>query len=298
MLDLIDFILNIAGLMLWLNWRSLRLDPFHRGTPATLSGTVRRAEPMRLKRWHFLGALIALLVIRAFFYGQIGPAVGWTPRLNLSIITLAFPLARAGQIFYRSALLFSFMSFILVVVIFYFWLLAIAVINRRVTNPDPLQKLLLLQLGRPARWPLVIQLALPFIVCAALWMVCRPLLNHVGVTSPVRSNVRLLEQGLILGLSAGYSLRFLLLAFLIAYVVVTYVYLGANPLWEFVSTTSRNILSPLKRLPLQFGKMDLAPLIAIVLIVVAFYYPLPRYARNFMDRPHGAAGYRLTFWPE
>lgn len=298
MLDLIDFILNIAGLMLWLNWRSLRLDPFHRATPATLSGTVRRAEPMRLKRWHFLGALIALLVIRAFFYGQIGPAVGWTPRLNLSIITLAFPLARAGQIFYRSALLFSLLSFVVVVVIFYFCLLAVAVINRRVTNPDSLQKLLLAQLGRPARWPLLIQLALPFIVCAALWMVCRPLLDSVGVTSPVRSNVLLLEQGLVLGLSACYSLRFLLLTFLVAYIVVSYVYLGTNPLWEFVSTTSRNILSPLKRLPLQFGKVNLAPVMAIVLIVVVFYYPLPQYVRNFLDRPHGPARYRLTFWPE
>jgi len=298
MLDLIDFILNIAGLLLWLNWRSIRLDPFHRGTPATLSGTVRRAEPMRLKRWHFLAALVALVVIRAFFYGQIGSAVGWTPRLNLSIVTPAFPLVRAGHIFYRSALLFSVLSFILVVVIFYFWLLAVAVINRHVTNPDLLQRLLLLQLGRAARWPLLIQLALPFIVCTALWIVCHPLLIHIGVTSSVRSNVLLLKQGLVLGLGIYYSLKFLLLAILVVYTLVSYVYLGANPLWEFVSTTSRNILSPLKRLPLQIGKMDFAPLIAIVLIVVVFYYPLPQYVRDFLVRPHGAARYRLTFWPE
>lgn len=298
MLDLIDFILNIAGLLLWLNWRSIRLDPFQRTTPATLSGTLRRAEPMRLKRWHFLAALIALLVVRAFFYGQIGPAVGWTPRLHLSIITLAFPLTRAGHIYYRSALLFSLLSFILVVVIFYLWLLAIAIVNRRVTNPDSLQKLLLVQLGRPARWPLLIQLALPFIICVALWMLCHPLLVRIDVISPVRSNVLLLEQGLVLGLSACYTLRFLLLAFLAVYTVISYVYLGSNPLWDFVSTTSRNLLSPFKRLPLQFGKMDLAPMTALILILVVFYYPLPGYMRNFMDRPHGAARYRLTFWPE
>lgn len=292
MLDLIDFILNIAGLLLWLNWRSIRLDPFHRGTPATLSGTVRRAEPMRLKRWHFLAALVALLVIRAFFYGQIGPAVGWTPRLNLSIITLAFPLTRAGHIYYRSALLFSFLSFILIVVVFYFWLLAIAVVNRRVTNPDPLQKLLLSQLGRPARWPLLIQLALPFIVCAALWMLCHPLLIRIGVTSTLRSSVLLLEQGLVLGLSACYSLKFLLLAFLVVYIVVSYVYLGPNPFWEFVSTTSRNIVSPLRRLPLQFGKVNLAPLIVIILIILVFYWPAPAQIRYFLDR------HDLTLWPQ
>jgi uncharacterized protein YggT (Ycf19 family) len=292
MFDLIDFILNLAGLLLWLNWRSIRLDPFHRGIPATLSGTVRRAEPMRLKRWHFLSALVALLVIRAFFYGQIGPAVGWTPRLNLSIIAPAFPLARAGHVFYRSALLFSLLSFVLVIVIFYFWLLAIAVVNRRVTNPDALQKLLLIQLGRPAHWPLLIQLALPFVVCAALWMLCHPLLIHIGVTSPVRSNVLLLEQGLVLGLSACYSLRFLLVAFLVVYVVVSYVYLGTNPLWEFVSTTSRNILSPLKRLPLQFGKVNLGPVLVIILIVLVFYWPVPAQIRYFLDR------HNLTLWPQ
>lgn len=292
MFDLIDFILNIAGLLLWLNWRSIRLDPFHRGTPATLSGTVRRAEPMRLQRWHFLAALVALLVIRAFFYGQIGPAVSWTPRLNLSIIAPAFPLARAGHIFYRSALLFSLLSFILVVVVFYIWLLAIAIVNRRVTNPDPLQKLLLVQLGRPARWPLLVQLTLPFIVCVALWMACHPLLNHVGVTSPARSNARLLEQGVVLGLSACYSLRFLLVAFLVVYVVVSYVYLGTNPLWEFVSTTSRNLLSPLKPLPLQFGKVNLAPVIFIILIVLVFYWPVPAQIRYLLDR------HDLTLWPQ
>jgi hypothetical protein len=42
---LIDFILNVAALLLWLSWRAIRLDPFIRATPATLAGTLRRAEP-------------------------------------------------------------------------------------------------------------------------------------------------------------------------------------------------------------------------------------------------------------
>lgn len=279
-------------MLLWLSWRSVRLDPFHRGIPATLTGTVRRAEPLRLSRWHFLAGLGALLLIRAFFYGQIGPAVGWTPRLNLSIITPAFPLTRAGHVFYRSALLFSLLSFILVLVAFYFWLLAVAVINRRVTDPDPLQKLLLLQLGRLARWPLFLQLALPFVVCGALWMLCHPLLIHVGVTSPVKSNGVLLEQGLVLGVALYLSLKFLLIAFLSAYVIVSYIYLGNSPLWEFVATTSRNMLSPLRHLPLQLGKLDLAPVIAIALLVLVLYWPLPERISNLLDHKG------LTLWPQ
>src|SRR5690242_1849525 len=119
MFDVIDFILNVAGVLLWLNWRSSRLDPFIRATPATLAGTVRRAEPMRMKRWHFLAALGALLFIRAWFYEHIGPAVNWTPKLSFTVITPAFPLVLHGQVFFLSALTFSVLSFVRVLVIFY-----------------------------------------------------------------------------------------------------------------------------------------------------------------------------------
>ena len=71
-MSLIDFILNVAGLLLWLNWRSVFADPFATATPSTLSGTLRRAQPRQVQRWHFPAAMAALLLVRAFFYQQIG----------------------------------------------------------------------------------------------------------------------------------------------------------------------------------------------------------------------------------
>ena len=44
----VDFILNLAGLLLWLNWRSNRFDPLVRRSPATLMGTLRPAAPKKL----------------------------------------------------------------------------------------------------------------------------------------------------------------------------------------------------------------------------------------------------------
>ncbi len=44
-MGLIDFILNLAGLLLWLNWRAAKADPLGKSKPATLIGTLRRAEP-------------------------------------------------------------------------------------------------------------------------------------------------------------------------------------------------------------------------------------------------------------
>jgi uncharacterized protein YggT (Ycf19 family) len=291
MFDAIDFILNVAGLLLWLNWRSARLDPFTRGVPATLSGTVRRAEPMRLKRWHFLAALGALLFIRAYFYEHIGPAVNWSPRLNLTVVNPTFPLVLRGHVFFLSAFLFSMTSFIRVLVVFYFWLLAIAVLNRHETNTDPLQKLLTLQLGRVARWPLVIQLLLPVVATAVLWMAFHSLLVYIGVTPHIRSNALLFAQGCVISLALYLSLKFLLLAFLAVHLIVTYVYLGVNPVWEFINTTSRNMLKPLNWLPLRIGRIDFAPIIGIVVIVLLLFV-LPNYLLEILDRKN------LTIWPQ
>ena len=291
MFDAIDFILNVAGLLLWLNWRSVRLDPFNRGIPATLAGTVRRAEPMRLKRWHFLAALAALLFVRAFFYEHLGPAVNWTPKLNLVVVTPAFPLVIRGQDFFLSALLFSLASFVRLLVIFYLWLLAVAILNRRETNPDPLQKLLLVQLGRVGKWPLFVQLLFSVMAIAALWALFHPLLVHIGVTTPARSKALLFAQGAVLSVIAWLTLKFLLLAFLAVHFIITYVYLGTNPVWDFINTTSKNLLAPLRKLPLRFGRIDLSTILGIILVVLLLYF-LPAYVLGKLD----ASG--RTIWPQ
>jgi uncharacterized protein YggT (Ycf19 family) len=290
-LSSIDFILTVAGLLLWLNWRSARLDPFNRGIPATLAGTVRRAEPMRLKRWHFLAALAALLIIRAWFYEHIGAAANWTPKLNLTVVTPAFPLVSHGHDFFLSALIFSLASFFRLLLIFYVWLLSIAMLNRRETNPDPLQKLLLVQLGKVGRWPVPVQLISSVLAISALWALFHPLLLHIGVTTSVHSNGVLLAQGAVLSLIAFLTLKFLLIALLAVHLVITYVYLGANPVWEFINTTSRNLLAPLNRLPLRFGRIDLAPILGIILIVLLLYL-LPDFLLQQLDRRG------RTIWPQ
>jgi len=291
MFDAIDFILNVAGLLLWLNYRSVRLDPFNRGIPATLAGTVRRAEPMRLKRWHFLAALAGLLFVRAFFYEHIGPAVNWTPKLNLVVVTPAFPLVIRGHDFFLSALVFSLASFVCLLVIFYLWLLAIAILNRRETSPDPLQKLLLIQLGRVGKWPVLAQLIFSVVVIAVLWALFHPLFVHIGVTTPVRTKTVLFAQGAVISLIAWLSLKFLLLTFLAVHLIITYVYLGTNPVWDFINTTSKNLLAPLKRLPLRFGRIDFTTVLGIILVVLLLYI-LPEYLLQKLD--HSGR----TIWPQ
>src|SRR5438552_9167960 len=147
-MGIVDLLLNLAGLLLWLNWRSVKLDPFLNRRPVTLVGTLRRAEPPRLRSWYFLAALIALLFVRAILYWQIGSAVNWAPRLQLISITLSFRCDFFGRM-----LLFSFLSFALVLGLFYLWLLFLSLVNGRPAEPDPVQKLLGAQLGAADRWP-------------------------------------------------------------------------------------------------------------------------------------------------
>ena len=93
-MGLIDFILNLAGMLLWLNWRSIRFDPLARTTPATLAGTLRRAEPPRMKRWHFLAALAALLLLRGLPIGR--SARRWIGRRISTWMSLAGPYRSAA----------------------------------------------------------------------------------------------------------------------------------------------------------------------------------------------------------
>src|SRR5271170_4010983 len=116
----VDFILNLAGLLLWVKWRSLPFDPIHKRTPATLVGTLRRAAPSHFQRWHLMVMIVALLVLRAVVYWWIGPAFAqvWVGKLDLGVMILPF----RSDWFVR-ILFFSFFSFGLALGIYYAWLL-------------------------------------------------------------------------------------------------------------------------------------------------------------------------------
>ena len=285
-MSLINFILDVAGLLLWLSWRSIRFDPLFRATPATLAGTVRRAEASRWKRWHFLGALACLLIGRALFNWQIGSAVDWTPQLDLGVVALAF----RGHVFF-TALLFSLSSFVRAWVVFHFWLMALAFINGPAAEPNPIQKLILLQLGRFGRWPPLAQVLLPGLFAAALWLAAYPLLAYAEVIHRAQSIAHVLAQGAVIGTAVYFTLKNLLPVFLFLHLIATYVYLGNSPLWDYISATSRQVLVPLNRLPLRWGRVDFAPLVGIILLLLLLH-ALPNLVLTQLSRRN------LTIWPQ
>src|ERR1017187_4884790 len=141
----IDFILNLAGLLLWLNWRANRFDPLVKRMPATLMGTLRPAAPKRLRRWHLLVLLAALLVARALLYRWVGAAFPqvWVGHLDLGVTVPPF---RSDQLV--RMLVFSFLSFGLTLGIFYMCLLPLSLL----AGPMPVHGLVRIPLGRVDDW--------------------------------------------------------------------------------------------------------------------------------------------------
>ena len=285
LMALVDFILNVAGLLLWFSWRTPRFDPPARSAP-TLAGTRNRAATFRLLRWLSVVALIGLVCGRAFFYRLLGPAVDWTAGLNIGTITLFFRSDQFWLMFF-----FSVLSFLRALVLVYFWLFCFCIVNRNTPEPDSILRWIRHQLGRLAKWPATVQLALPIVFVSAVWPGLHALLSYASITSPLPLSGRLILQGALIGIGIYFSVKFLIPLVLFADWLASYIYFGSGPIWNFLDATSHNLLTPLRRLPLRVGKVDCAPLVGIVATLLLLHF-LPRLVLFELNRRN------LTLWPQ
>jgi uncharacterized protein YggT (Ycf19 family) len=269
--DFVDFILNLAGLLLWINWRAARFDPLNKRTPATLIGTLRRAAPTRFRHWHLLAAIGALLVLRALFYWQIGSAAGWIGKLDLGVTTIFF---RSN--FFGDILLFSVFSFARLLEIFYLWLLLLSILS----GPQTVHRLVKIQLGEIDRWPRWMKFFLPLAATALFWGLASWPFAWLH-PKPAMSVTQRIEEALVIGLGSYLVWKFLIGALLALHLLNSYIYFGKNPFWNYVNTTAQTLLSPLAKIPLRAGKVDFAPVVGIALVfliagfatrALAFFY--------------------------
>jgi uncharacterized protein YggT (Ycf19 family) len=256
----IDFIINLACLLLWLNWRSVRFDPLGQRKPATLIGTLRRAESRQAGRWRLLAAIGALILLRAVIYWQIGSAFKpvWAGTLDLGIVAPSFLSDSFGRMF-----LFSAFSFGLTLVLFYLGLLLLSILS----GPEPIHALVRMQMGVVDRWPRWLKFLLPLVAGVLLWGWLSwpfPWLHP----RPGMSVAEHWEEALLIGLGGYLAWKFVIGALLALYLVNSYIYLGKHPVWNYVNAVSRTLLRPLKQVPLQAGRVDFAPIVGIALTFV------------------------------
>ena len=257
-MGLIDFILNLAGLLLWLNWRAAKADPLGRPVPATLIGTLRRAEPANASRWHLPAVLGGLLLLRALFYWQIGSALKpvWAGTLDLGVIAPSF----VSSSFWR-ILLFSIFSFARMFGIFYLWLVLLSILD----GPMPTHRLVKMQLGKVDGWPRWIKFLLPLAVIALVWGLASWPFAWLH-PKPAMSAAHRIEESLVIALGSYLVWKFLIAALLTLHLLNSYIYFGKNPFWNYVNATAKKLLRPLEKIPLRTGRADFTPVVGIALV--------------------------------
>ena len=262
-MGLIHFILDFAALLLWLNWRAKPYDALATATPATLVGTLRRAESRQLSRWYFLAALLGLLLLRALLYRALGPALNWTAQLNLVATSLAFKSDSRMLMLLHSGL-----SFLVTLAIFYSWLLLISALGKGNTDNNAPLRLARVQLGRVDAWPLGLKLALPLAVTAGGWWLLSWPLARWDLMPPPGSEIIRLAQAALVGLGSYLAWKYLVIGLLGLHLLHNHIYFGDQPWWGFVDQAARRLLAPSRFLPLRLARIDLTPLVGIGLVLL------------------------------
>jgi hypothetical protein len=276
-MGIVDFILNVAALLLWANWRALRFDPINKRRPATLVGALKPITPLHTRHWQLLVAIGILIFIRAFFYWQIGKAIGWSGKLDLGVIVLSF---RCDSFF--RMLLFSTLSFGLALGFFYLCLLLLSILF----GPEPFHKFVRMQLGFLDGWARATKLFLPLLLTAMIWWITSWLFAWLQIFPQPLSAAHRIEEALVIGLGSYLTWKFLVAGILVLHLLNNYIYFGRHPFWDYTNTLAQKLLSPLKGIPLRIGKADFKPVLGIVL-----YFLIAQLAEYFLAKLYG----RLPF---
>jgi uncharacterized protein YggT (Ycf19 family) len=264
-MDLLDFILNVVGLLLWFNWRAARFDPLTPGTAATLAGTLRRAEKSKLRRWHLPLGLLGLLVLRIPLYAEFGSALNWTGKVNLIVISIPFH-SNTGSLLPMA--LYSFYSFGATLAVFLLWVLFLSWLKGDAPEQDSFRQLLRLHLGGVESWPGLLKLLLPFGAGTLAWYCASWPLTFWKILPPAVSATQRIEQAVVVGLGSYLAWRNLILVLLLLYFLHSYVYFGKHPFWEHLDLLGQRLIAPLRRLPLRWGRFDFAPLGGLILVIL------------------------------
>jgi uncharacterized protein YggT (Ycf19 family) len=275
----LNFILDVVAVMLWLQWRALGFRPVI-AYRDSLAHTLRNAGPERSRRWPYLAGLIALLLLRAPAYGALGPGLHWVPYLDLRVMALPFRSDLPGRM-----LAFSLLSFLRLISISYLWLLLLSVLYPRSSTAFGAATLLRAYLGAVDAWKWPLKLLLPLPLIVVFWCAWHPVLLSLRIVAPVSSFNLLLQQGVVLGLTAFLAWKPLVLGLLFLHVLNSYIHLGTSAIWPFINGCSKQLLHPLSRLPLRLNQVDFSPALAILLVWVGSEFAARGLERLFRRLP-------------
>jgi len=260
-MSIIHLILNLAGLLLWMDWRSGRGQAQPQAV-ISLANSVRPAERARGKGWGSLAALGVLLLARPVVYSSLGRALDWTPKLEILAISIPWRSDLPERMF-----LYSTLSFLLALGWYCAALLLLSAAEEPAAQPGVMQRFVRLQLGKLALLPWWLKLLAPPLAAGLGWAVLAPVLVGMGLLTESARPEQMWGQALASGLAAVLAWKWVLAGLFGLHLLNTYVFLGAHPVWQWITGLAGRLLWPLSFL--RFGRMDLSALAGIALVIAA-----------------------------
>lgn len=262
----LDLLLNLIAWLLWASWRAARTAAS--AAPLSLASTVRPADALQRRRGIYLLLLAGLLLLRGLFYGQLGGALDWTPKVSLGILVISFKCETLGRF-----VLFSLTSFGHFFTVVYFGLLLLSAVQGHPAETPPPLRFIRQLLGRPSRWPAGVQALLPFLLAVGGWPLLQYYFHALGYL-PAAPWPQLGKEAIGFAVVVVLAWKYLLLALFFLHFLNLYVYLGPGSFWPFIAQSARVLLRPLRWL--RVGKFDVSPVAGMV-VVLAVCWPIERW---------------------
>jgi hypothetical protein len=260
-MNLLHWILNIAALFLWIDWRTGQAAKQPQPL-ISLASALRATTRNRARGWGSLAGFAGLVLLRPLVYQTIGSALNWTPTIEVMGLTLSWRSNLFDRIFAYSTI-----SFALTLGYYYGCLLFLDTVRPQAPEAEGIQRFIRAQLGWLARLPWFCKVLLPFLAAGLAWAALVPILVWLGLMPAVPAAPLLWTEAGILAIASILAWRWFFAVFFLLYLLNTYVYFGNHPFWNFVAATGTKLLKPLSSL--RIGKVEFAPFVAIALLFAA-----------------------------
>lgn len=254
----LDWMTDLAGLLLWLSWRGFGSQPVSSRPALTLASNLRPAGGGAGRRSPLaLPVLAILLLARASLHHGFSPHFAEAIPWSLGAVTVVF----RSDLWLR-ILAHSVLSWVGLLLKAYLCFAFLATLCRRDADTDPITQSIRGELGRLARWPWGLPILVVLVAFGALWLLVSPALVSAGLAPARVSTVHVLQQAAVVSVAGLAFLKWPLTLLCLMRFVLDHVYLGTMPLWDHLHGIGGRLSGWLAPVPLKWGRIDLAPLVA------------------------------------
>ncbi len=258
-MQIIDFILNLAAWILWVNgWIQLH-NKADIQRPLTLLGTLVGPTRRMSRAWLYFGGFAVLIFLKTILLHYLGAPIETTMVVKFLLLMVYFKTGTLVSMFWM-----AFASFMKFALIAYIWVWFLARMSREDTAENIVSGLNA-SLGFLQNRHWVLQMVALVLFGMAGWIFLGIVFGWLGVLPPIKSVSFLVWQSLCISLCAWLALYYLVNVLMILYLIHSYIHLGNWEGWDWLDGVSEKLMSPLSPLPLQWARIDFTPVFLLLL---------------------------------